>query len=580
MRTPPAQQQATGRLPLFSVALTHEQMIRVFLIVVFPVATTIASTADEPAVRFITTGWNTPTVHQFVRDANVFAKLPFDGCAIQARADSSPPHPFSSAHTAGSWDDVSFASTEKALDALDPKATRYSYLLISANPGDADWLDDKAWSDIVEHWRLAARLAKRGHLRGLLFDPEPYTKPFEQFNYDAQPDAENHSFADYAKAARKRGREVMQAVASEYADAEFFSYFLISYLVNDHQHRGPSPIDENGRREDFDWCLAGHNYGLLPAFLSGLLEASPLGMKFIDGCEYGYWLTKPNEFAKLSHDVRAIGRLIVDADVRQRYDRQITVAFPVFVDIVHPALIGDWAIEPEIADRMSILRRQLTAAIGAGDGIVWFYGERGRWWPAAKETALWKGKDTYLHWRELLPGCVQTIRDVRESAQPANLVWMREESPQWTVSETRSIDAWEDWNRENTPGQVLIEDDTIKVSGATDSAGFAFVAVRPGDRFRISAKVRQVGRGLTQLVVRYRDASDQWITGRGIESFAYPRAGDPSKWRPLVAAATVPEGAEKMVLVLSVKKQWSPDDTVEFSDVQIRCLRAPLPELR
>ena len=476
-------------------------------------------------------------------------------------------------HTAGSWDKVSFVATEAALDAWDPRAARNSYLIIKANPGDADWLDDKAWADIAEHWRLAARLAKRGKLRGLMFDPEPYTKPFEQFNYDAQPDAENHAFADYAKAARKRGHEIMRAVAAEYADAEFFSYFLMSYLVHDHWHRGPSPIDANGRRADFDWCLAGHNYGLLPAFLSGLLAASPQSMKFIDGCEYGYWLTKPNEFAKLSDDVRSVGRLIVDADVQQRYDRQISVAFPVFVDIIHPALIGQWAIEPEITDRMSILRRQLKAAICAGDGIVWFYGERGRWWPPANETALWKGKDTYLHWDQLLPGCVETIRGVRQTAQPNSLTWIPEESPRLTVAASQTIDHWQGWNREQSPGQVSIENEIIKFSAATDSAGLGFLSVQAGERFRISGKVRQVGRGVTQLVVRYRDENNQWLSGRGIESFAYPDTGDPAKWRMLEADATVPDGAAKLVIVLSVKKQWSPDDTVEFSDVGVRRLQ-------
>ena len=84
-------------------------MIRLLLTIVIPLATAIASPAEQPAVRFVTTGWNTPTVQQFLRDAKVFAKLPFDGSAIHARADGSPPHPFASAHTAGSWDGISFA---------------------------------------------------------------------------------------------------------------------------------------------------------------------------------------------------------------------------------------------------------------------------------------------------------------------------------------------------------------------------------------------------------------------------------------------------------------------------------------
>ena len=403
-------------------------------------------------------------------------------------------NPFSSAHTAGSWDDVSFSSTEAALDELDPATTQHSYLIIKANPGDADWLDDKAWADVVEHWRLAARLAKRGNLRGLMFDPEPYQKPFQQFSYDAQPDAYDHPFAEYALAARQRGRDVMQAIAKEFPTAEFFSYFLMSYLVNDHQHRGPSPIIGDQRREDFDWCLAGHNYGLLPAFFSGLLEASPKDLSFVDGCEYGYWLTKPAEFAKLRHDVRTFGRMIVDADVRDRYDRQVSVAFPVFIDIVHPELIPRWAIQPDAKDRMSILRRQLSAAAQAGDGTVWLYSERGRWWPVAKETALWKGKDTYLHWRELLPGILQTIHEVRATEHPRQLTWTPPvRRNQTTLGPSHPIDSWEAWNLEDSPGRVSIEGNTITIDGATDSAALGFATVQTRRAFSRHGESASIG---------------------------------------------------------------------------------------
>lgn len=37
--------------------------------------------------------------------------------------------------------------------------------------GNVDWFDDPGWEEIQEHWRLLARLAREGGLRGLLFDP-------------------------------------------------------------------------------------------------------------------------------------------------------------------------------------------------------------------------------------------------------------------------------------------------------------------------------------------------------------------------------------------------------------------------
>jgi hypothetical protein len=55
-----------------------------------------------------------------------------------------------------------------------------NFLIFGANPGNVDWLDDAGWREIRQHCRLLARLAHEGGLRGLLFDPEPYTEPYKQ----------------------------------------------------------------------------------------------------------------------------------------------------------------------------------------------------------------------------------------------------------------------------------------------------------------------------------------------------------------------------------------------------------------
>ena len=93
-------------------------------------------------------------------------------------------------------------------------------------PGNADWFDDAGWRNLVEHWRIAAWLARQGGLKGILFDPEPYTEPFAQFSYRAQPQRDQHTFAEYQAKARQRGREVMRAIAREYPNITLFTYFM------------------------------------------------------------------------------------------------------------------------------------------------------------------------------------------------------------------------------------------------------------------------------------------------------------------------------------------------------------------
>ena len=103
-----------------------------------------------------------------------------------------------------------------------------NFIMLNANPGDVDWFDDAGWRNIVEHWRIAAWVARQSGFKGILFDPEPYAPPHAQFSYSAQPERDKHTFDEYCAKARQRGREVMEAVAEEYPDITIFCFFMNS----------------------------------------------------------------------------------------------------------------------------------------------------------------------------------------------------------------------------------------------------------------------------------------------------------------------------------------------------------------
>ena len=113
--------------------------------------------AEGPAeARVITTGWHMPTVRQFARDAKFALEGPLDGAGVRVRAAMQPSDPLTKAFTGGRWDAAAFAETEAALDRIDPAEAASSYLVINANPGDADWLDDDVWRDVVDHFQTAS----------------------------------------------------------------------------------------------------------------------------------------------------------------------------------------------------------------------------------------------------------------------------------------------------------------------------------------------------------------------------------------------------------------------------------------
>ena len=544
-------------------------------------ADAVRCAADE-TVRVITTGWHMPTVRQFTRDAKFVLEGPLDGAGIRVRAAMRPSDPLTKAFTGGRWDAAAFAETEAALDRIDPADAASSYLVVNANPGDADWFDDDVWRDVVDHCRSAARLARRGHFRGLIFDPEPYEKPYAQFQYSAQSGAADHSFADYAAAARRRGGEVMRAVGDEFPGVEMLSYFWMSYLVDDHPWRGPTPLDINdSRRVDFDSCLDGHRYGLLPAFLSGMLEAADKDVVFIDGCENGYWFESREAFVEHADRVRRRGRMIVDEDVRSKYDAQMRVAFPVYMDIIDPEVIPAWTNRPHETDRMAVLNDYLRWAIGAGDGLVWIYGESHRWWPPPGETAAYPNREPPPPWTERYPDVLRVIEDAK-ATRPGSLRETVDVKPPMgpppypaADADRLTLDAATVWSREETTPEVDSAGDRTVIRGAKDTGVLREFDAEPGQRFIAGTRVQQVGSGLVQLVVRWRDESGRWITtakdrpGRRIDATGHPAPGNPSDWRPITVLAIAPEKTRRGVLIEVVRDQVTRGDAVTFRDAVV-----------
>src|SRR5690606_38875079 len=116
------------------------------------------------------------------------------------------------------WKREWFQKSIDDLKAIRSKKLTDNFVIVGANPGNVDWFDDAAWKEVVDHWRIAASIAREGGLKGILFDPEPYTKPFAQFNYAAQPEREKHTLGAYQAKARQRGQEVVRAIAAEAPD--------------------------------------------------------------------------------------------------------------------------------------------------------------------------------------------------------------------------------------------------------------------------------------------------------------------------------------------------------------------------
>ena len=252
-----------------------------------------------------------------------------------------------------------------------------------ANPGDVDWFDDAGWKEIADHFGISGWIAKQGGLKGIVFDAEPYAKPFAIFDYKAALNRTKYTFAQYQEKARQRGRETMKAFSLEYPDATILTFFLLSYLTkNDSWLGAVSPVDHPD-------ALLMHNYNLLPAFLDGWLDAAPPTMTIVDGDENGYFYRTPEEFFVSATKTKSSALSLISPENHTRYRTQVEVGFGVYLD-AHAAVLKSRYYIPGADAEM--LTKNVASALSATDRYVWIYGEEGQFWPDAKELSEWKAK--------------------------------------------------------------------------------------------------------------------------------------------------------------------------------------------
>jgi hypothetical protein len=234
------------------------------------------------------------------------------------------------------------------------------------------WFDDDRWRIIVDNVRIVAGIAADAGLKGLILDPEHYN--YELFRYSAQRNQRDHSFDAYTAMARQRGRDVMGAIAARLPNAVLLS--LYGYTL---------PLSELKPGT----TLAEAQYGLLPAFYDGLLEAMPPTAALIDGHEQAYGFKAKAQF--------------VAAYQRIHQGAARLSAFPALYQSRVKAGFGLWLDNRGQRDfwRPAEWRDAISLALANSDGYVWIYSHAPRFFPPA----------------DLLPLYLEALREVRPSPQ-------------------------------------------------------------------------------------------------------------------------------------------------------------------
>jgi len=542
------------------------------LFLIAPIAgwTSLPAQTTSPGRRFIATGRDHPTPAEFRQHLAEFEKHPFDGAVIKPtrRLADGTDHPASPAFSRDPWQPAEIEAMVADLKEAKPSRARDNFLLVQARPGDVDWFDDTGWRETVDHWRLLARAAKLGGLRGLCFDPEPATASASIFNYQTQPRRAEKDFAAYAKIARDRGREVMLAVGAEFPEAVIVCHRLYSDLL-------PLVTSEVSPAA----LLPAHPWGLLPAFVDGWWDAVPPKLLLIEGDqETGHRANSEAEFNRSYTLLRTQAPRLAAPEHRTKLRAQLLVGHGLNLDAYLNPRGSAAFIDPQGGPPEARLAANAAAALRASDGWIWVHGETGRWWPAPVGAAV---ETTVAAWPDRFPGAAAALARARSPLAAA-----RERLATASPAENRLANAdfaktgkenlpssWWTWQRDDSRGTARREASVIDASqpatASWSAAAEAFfgqdLPVKAGESYALGSRVKWTGHGTAALKIGWKDTKGQWTAPAA--NVLVPPEGMPDAdgWHSLAALVRVPSGATQLVFMLGTQGQTSAEDRAHFA---------------
>ena len=417
-----------------------------------------------------------------------------------------------------------------------------------------DWSDDARWGAIATNMAIAAWFAKAGGFRGISMDPEDYrhSGQFRRRGGDAP-------YEELCRLVRQRGREV------------FFS-LTHTYLASDDPARDAA---ENG--------------DLWPAFVDGILDVAPPGALIVDGNEHSYrYKAGRGDFACTAIAVRSRLSALVSPGNRDKYRRQVSVSFGLYLDMYTNPPGSSWFFGPLNGSRLGRFAANLHAAAESADEYVWFWGEKHCW-------ADWRGKGpsderkiSHDTWESRLPGMKDEIllqkapgefvRNRVAKLKDAGLLRPVNANPGCTGVGDAVPPPYSVWRQKGTkPGRFFR--DSVSADGdgsslAADGVEDGAISVsllrepKPGERFFVSTFAK--GDGVSASVAWKRNGKFDWNVLAPVQlRFG---AANAEGWREGEALVCVPRGADGMSLIISVRQKPDTSGICRIDAVKIQPL--------
>jgi len=529
-----------------------------WLLLLLPFMTEAMDLAPLPHKKFIMSGWDEPDTAQFRQHIAQFEKYPFDGVILTVPGRKPDGQAFSTIDRFFSpepWTEGMFTNALADLQATHSATVTNNFVILWSLPATVDWFDDAGWSVIREKFRIMARVAKQGGLRGILFDPEHYSETHKAWRYLSQPGRAQHSFDQYYAQVRQRGRETMRAMAGEYPDITIFGYWLLSM---------------NLRSLDAGGSLAGmvaEDYGLLVPFVDGWLDAAPSTVTLVDGQETAYRWDGELPFQRGALGVKNDCQGFISLGNRAKYRAQVQASFGFYLDAYVNPPGSSYYLGRDGEPRADRLEANLEAAARAADEYVWIYGEKYRWWPA---------KQPATNWPQAMPGIEMAMLRAKDPTEAARRLLAAAttnllQNANFAEATNGKPALWWTWqNEKEAQGRFAFDPalGAVRLSQMFDGCYGQNIKVHPGERYAVSAQVRQTGSGVVTLRVGWKNAAGKWSRNDASLRLALSGA-TPGEWRELTGAVRVPEEMVQLIVTLYAFGQTQPGDEAWFKEIRL-----------
>lgn len=300
----------------------------------------------------------TPT---FIRNNRQYLEtLPFDGIAVYMRTPDGADNITLDAMTNKPLGYLAIARVLAPIKGVQFTNLTHNFAaVLSGRP--PDFFND--WTQIIRNFADLARAAREIGLKGIYFDNENY---FDKWaNYPAGVEFPAVTLKDYQDQARMRGRQMMEAMVSQFPDIVVLSTHG-PYIS---EPKSPAPLFPQ-------WSSTNQ---LMGPFFCGFLEGAGKKATVVDGGKL-YHLRTPKEFQE-SYAWRKTGIAaekvdcpFIPAPLRQTWAQRVNVAFGLYDK---PVANSDMVPE--------ILKPTLVSALRQSDRYTWLCIERFSFLKPAKD---------------------------------------------------------------------------------------------------------------------------------------------------------------------------------------------------